>query len=119
MFNVENILRKKYRFPSARGALSLEQLWDVPLRSKNGFNLDEVARSLHMAIESHGDVSFVDTQEENHEVRMLTECFEAVKYVIKTKLTEENARLKAAEKKDEALKSLSVEELQARLGELE
>lgn len=36
-------LEQKWRFPSKRGVLSLEDLFDLPLTKNNGVNLDAVA----------------------------------------------------------------------------
>lgn len=52
--------RNKFRFPSNKGALTFEQLWDLALQSKTGFSLDNVAQQLDAEIQAAGRTSFVD-----------------------------------------------------------
>ena len=41
----EYAARSKIRFQSTKGELTVEQLWDVPLRSRDDFNLNAVAKA--------------------------------------------------------------------------
>jgi hypothetical protein len=126
----EKAARARYRFPTNRGELTVEQVFDLPLQSKSGFDLDTVARDIYNAIKATSEVSFVgETSPANAE---LETKLEIVKHVIKTKRDEAEARrLSAARKteadklaeilarkKDSALDSLSIEEIEARLNEL-
>ena len=56
--------REKFRFESSKGDLSVEQLWDLPLTSRTGFDLDTVAKAVNKfvgALEEHDDVQDVYT----------------------------------------------------------
>lgn len=127
----EKALRNKYRFPSVRGDLTTEQLWALPLESKDGFDLDAIAQALHASLEAAGTVSFVKKTTAKQE--SLKDRLEIVKYVIETKLKEAEDRVSAkerldkrrkleeilAEKQDDALKNMTEEEIQAELKKLE
>jgi hypothetical protein len=43
----EQATRRAIRFESAKGDLSVEQLWDLPLQSRNQFDLDTVAKTVN------------------------------------------------------------------------
>ena len=96
----------KLRFASTRGDLSVEQLWDVPLRSTDGFNLNAVAKSTDKALQDVSE-SFVDTVKTAHHVRLET-ALEVVKRVIGAKLGEEEAAKTRAAKKVEKGKLLEI-----------
>jgi hypothetical protein len=53
--------RNKIRFASPRGELSVEQLWDIPLRSKDDFNLNTIAQTANKAVKNATEESFVET----------------------------------------------------------
>ena len=126
--------RHKLRFQSARGELTAEQLWDVPLRttgSSDGFNLNSVAKTANKAWRDISEESFVATAQTPEHVRREI-ALEVVKYVIDVKITEEdNAKTRAAnriekekllailaEKQDGKLSELSEKELQRRIAAL-
>src|ERR1700687_3194771 len=88
--------RNKLRFASARGELTLEQLWDVPLRSREGFDLNAVAKAASMAWKDISEESFVETAKTPEHTRRET-ALEVVKYVIETKLFEEELAKKRAD----------------------
>ena len=127
----EYATRTKLRFTSMRGELTLEQLWDVPLRSRDDFNLNAVAKAANKAWKDISEESFVETTKTPEHVRRET-ALEIVKYVIDTKLAEENlAKLRAdnkiekeklleilAEKQDGKLSELSEKELRRRIAAL-
>ena len=125
--------RKAFRFPSTRGDLTFEELWNLPLQStKGGFSLDAVAQTLHAESLKNEGVSFV-TQAVSPEAAHATERLEVVKYVIATKLAENKAKLEReakaqakrnlvdllADKEAQALQSLTVEEIKARIAALD
>ena len=59
----ESASRLKLRFPSPKGLLTVEDLWDLPLTSTTGkANLDTIACTLHAEIERQPKVSFVVKQ---------------------------------------------------------
>src|SRR5580704_13803311 len=96
----EYATRNKLRFASARGELTLEQLWDVPLRSSDALNLDAVAKAANKAWKDLSEESFVDTAKTTAHVR-LEIALEIVKYVIDAKLADERAAKKRADNKIE------------------
>ena len=135
MNNIGNIyeyaLRNKIRFQSTKGGLTLEQLWDVPLRSTDDFNLNSIAKAASSAAKNTAE-DFVNTTKTTPEHARNATAFEIVKYVIDTKLAEEAAATKRAdnkiekekllailaEKQDGKLSELSEKELQRRIAAL-
>lgn len=103
----EYATRSKIRFSSSRGELTVEQLWDVPLRSKDGFDLNAVAQAANKALKAASEESFVETARTALHVRLET-TLEAVKHVIGVKLAEEEAAEKRAANKIEREKLLSI-----------
>lgn len=127
----EQATRQKIRFPSAKGEFTTEQLWELPLTSKTGFDLDTVAREVNRDLKETAEESFVSTRA-NPARAQLELKLELVKHVIAVKITEADAREKAASraqerqrlqeilarKQDAELEGLSVEDIQKRLAEL-
>lgn len=126
MNNFELASRKKFRFPSVAGMLSVEDLWDLPLTTKNGrASLDDVAKSLYHEIKQSAEVvSFVtDSVNDNPNLQA---AFEIVKHVIEVRKEEKKAADQAkeradkrqrimeliAKKQDQALEGQSLEDLQ-------
>ena len=103
----ETATRTKIRFTSTRGELTVENLWDVPLRSRDGFDLDAIAKSANKAMKALTEESFVSTElTPAHAKAELT--LELVKYVIQVKLAEEETAKKRAENKVEREKLLAI-----------
>lgn len=92
--------RKKFRFPSSKGPLTFEQLWDLPLQAKNGFSLDAVAQALDAELQAVGRTSFVD-KGENPVKAELTDKLAIVVGVIETIQAENAAAREAAAKRVE------------------
>lgn len=115
----EYATRNKLRFASVRGELTVEQLWDVPLRSKDDFNLNIVAKAANNAWKNISEESFVETARTPQHTR-LEMALEVVKYVIDAKLAEETAAKKRAENKIEKEKLLAIlaEKQDGKLSEL-
>lgn len=119
-------------FQSSRGALTAEQLFDLPLSSKSGFDLDNVAKSINTELKACGEESFVSTAT-NPRQKPLEIALEVVKDVIAIKQkanAEALARTHKAEerrkildaisnKKDEALSAASIDELEKKLAALD
>ena len=103
----EYAARNKLRFQSTKGELTLEQLWDVPLRSKDDFNLNAVAKTASKAWKDISEESFVETAKTPEHVRRAT-ALEVVKHVIDTKLAEELAAKTRADNKIEKEKLLAI-----------
>ena len=124
----EQATRRAIRFESAKGDLSVEQLWDLPLRSRNQFDLDTVAKTVNRQLNAVTEESFVSVRE-NPAKETLSLKLEIVKHIISVKLQEaEEARNRATkasekekllrlldEKQNEALRALTPEEIQERL----
>jgi hypothetical protein len=123
--------RHQLRFPSTRGELATEQLWGVPLRSGDGFNLDAMARAANKSFKDATEGSFVETTRTAAHTR-LEMALEVIKRVIEVKLADEAAAKKAAtdkkereklleilaEKQDGKLSDLSEKELKRRIAAL-
>ena len=111
MQTIENMFefatRNKIRFGSCRGALSVEQLWEAPLRSKDGFDLDAIAKEANRALKGLTEESFVST-ERTPAVAKAETTLEIVKHVIDVKLAEEATTKKRAENKVEREKLLAI-----------
>lgn len=87
----EQAVRKKIRYTSTRGPLTVEDLWDLPLTSKSDRpNLDAIAVELHDLIEAQGTKSFVKTAKKDEILQLK---FDIVKYVIETKEAENEAKV--------------------------
>ena len=124
----EQATRRAIRFESAKGDLSAEQLWDLPLQSRNQFDLDTVAKTVNRQLNDVTEESFVSVRE-NPAKETLSLKLEIVKHIISVKLQEaEEARNRANkasekekllrlldEKQNEALRALTPEEIQERL----
>ena len=124
--------REKFRFQSSKGDLSVEQLWDLPLTSRTGFDLDTVAKAVNANLKSSNEESFVNVSN-NPTVSRLQAQLEVVKAIIEIKLAQAEAAKKRVEKaaerqrlmevlhskKDQELQGLSVEEIERRLSQLD
>ena len=99
--------RNKLRYTSTRGELTTEQLWDVPLRSKDGFNLDNIARTANRALKDLAEESFVSTERTPAQDRAEI-TLEVVKTVIETKLREEEVSRKRASNRAERERLLAI-----------
>lgn len=131
--NIQRALVEKWRFETKRGALSLEEVYALPLKGNNGVNLDEVAKAIYAQIPKDDTVvSFVD------DVKTVRATIaEAQLEIVKDRIAqlqsaarahqEEVARAQEvalyrsllAKKQQEALENLSADELRARLAELQ
>lgn len=99
----EKLSRLKVRFASTKGALTAEDLWDLPLSSTTGkANLDDVARDLYSQLQSTANISFVVTNKKPNEVTEL--ALEFVKHVIDTKMQESAAASLAVTKREQKAK---------------
>ena len=118
--------KSKYRFQTSRGSLSVENLWDLNLEA-----LDTIAKGINKQLKESSEESFIEAK--SSASVELTEKLDIVKSIIKFKLTQKEAAAKRAEtqarkaelegliadKKSDALKSKSLEELEKMAAELE
>jgi len=119
---------QKLRFITARGALAVEQLWDLPLQSKSLFDLDTLAKAVNAELKAVTEDSFVATTVSPAKDELVLKL-EILKHIIAVKLAaNEERRLAAAraaereklvnllgEKQDEALKELTAEQIAERI----
>ena len=127
----EQSSRKQLRFPSKAGDITVEQLWHLPLTSKTGLDLDAVARTTNIELKAVTEDSFVAVTP-NPAKAMLTLKLDVLKHIIATVQAEQKASTEAvlrkqqkenllgilADKKVDALKGLSVAELEAQIAAL-
>ena len=125
--------RKKFRFDTSKGQVTVEDLWDLPLTSTtNRPNLDDIAKDLYKQMKEDKEVSFVKSDAAvSADFNIVKAKFDIVKHIIDVKLAEAEAAKKAkdtkarnqrileliAQKDDEALASKTREELLAMLSE--
>lgn len=128
----ERASRAKTRFQSTKGFISAEDLWDLPLTSRTGFDLNTVAKTVNAALREASEEDFVNpavnTAKTNFDLQL-----EIVKHVIASKLAdklaaetrekrvEERKRLLAAleNKQDEQLRGMSAEEILKKIAEID
>lgn len=121
----EKAVRLKIRWPF-RGQCSVEDLWDLPAEY-----LDAIYKGLSRQAKAQAEESLLDTKSEANEVLDLQIAI--VKHIVTVKLAEAEARKNAtlnaarkqhllslvADKQDDALRELSVEDLQKLIAETE
>lgn len=122
--------RNKLRVPTTKGDLTVEQLWDLPLKSANGLSLDSIAIALNKQLESKA-TSFVDEVQAPESSKLV--AFDIVLYIISVRKAEaKQAQEQAAKqsqlkflkglrdrKRLESFESLSEEEINKQIAELE
>lgn len=100
----ETCTRNKVRFESSRGLLTVEDLWDLPLTSKkDGFDLDTLAKSINRELKQSEEESFVIPNTATNSILQLK--LEVLKFIIKVKLDDAEAR-KSLQEKQERRKKL-------------
>ena len=111
--------RTQLRYPSARGEITTEQLWTLPLVSKDGFDLDTIARTIHKRLKEAEEESFVSTARNPETVRF-EYALEIVKSVIEYRQEEQQTkeRRAAAKKEKERLENLLAKKQDEEDGEL-
>ena len=119
--------REKIRFKIPKGLVSVEEVWDLPLTSRSGNSLNDLAKSLNRSVKASAEEDFVTKKSADDQILILK--FDIVKHIISTKLAEAEAEETAvgtkqknqkilaliADKQDEELKGKTVEELKAML----
>lgn len=109
----EKASRMKLRFETALGALSVEDLWDLPLLSdkrRNGVCLDGLAQALSRELKESDVESFVLKQPaaESAPRRRLQLAFDVVKRVIDVRLAEQTAAENVEKRRQEKQKILEI-----------
>lgn len=95
-------------FPSNRGLLTVEQLFKLPLTSKTGFDLDNVAKTVNALLKEQTEESFVEASKTNAQAKTLQLALDIVKDVISTKQDEANRAAKRKANADEKARLLEV-----------
>lgn len=99
--------RNGFRYQSAVGLLTTEDLWSLPLTSTKGASLNDVAVRLHKQIRDLGEMSFI---EPSPSATGLEPQLEIVKCIIALRKEESQTRKDAAER---AMKKKRIAELLA------
>jgi hypothetical protein len=89
--------RNKFRFVTTRGNVMLEDLFEMPLTSKSGFSLDDVAKGINRQLKSTEEESFVQPAV-NIGQQELRDKLDLVKMVIADKQAA-NERVRLAQEK--------------------
>lgn len=128
----EEATRRKLRFTTSRGDITVEDLWDLPLQSQKGdFDLDSVAKLCNRDLKATEEESFVKPKS-TVAATVSSLKLEVVKHVIATKMkAKEEAETKAKKqaqaqiimaalerKQNAQVEAMSMEELQKALAEL-
>lgn len=122
--------RDKVKFVTVKGEISIEDLWDLPLTSEKGFDLDSIAKKIAKELKDSTEESFVKPSTKGSSLLELK--LEVLKHIIKVKMEENETRKNLAEKKakkeklmeilakkeDASLEALTPEEIRKQLEEL-
>lgn len=120
----ERVTKNAIRFPTNKGAVTVEDLWTMPLLAISGFDLDTVAKTVNAAIRNSEEDSFVTTSPANTTDRLR---LDVIKHIIAVKQADNEKRRNATAAKQRAnaiaeaietkqvgaLADMSMEELQA------
>lgn len=118
--------REKLRF-SHKGLITSEDLWDLKL-----VDLDTIAKAVNRDLKDTSEESFLENEKKNPASAGLTVKLDILKHIIGVKQVENKAKLDKKKKADElellesllieketeGLKSLSPEEIKAKITEL-
>lgn len=133
----ETATREKYRFPSVKGDLTVEQLWDLPLVVNSPTrdvkaDLNTIARGINAELRSSAEESFVptkpDPRRDDLEIKL-----EILKHIIGVKVKERDDEQSARERKakrakllealaaqeEKALSSMSKDDIMKQLAEID
>lgn len=116
--------RRKLRFDTPKGPLTVEDLWSLPLE-RGVANLEDIAKGLHGLLKSDADVSFVRKEKKADPTVQLK--FDIVVHIINTRVAEDEARATREadaawdqkvlsiikDREEESLRTLPLEELRA------
>ncbi len=97
----EKVTRLKLRFATAIGAISVEDVWDLPLvaKIKGRADLNTLAKALSKEVREAEEEDFVGTKTKGTSETQLK--FDVVKYIIGVKLAEEKIALDSAKKREQ------------------
>ena len=124
--------RQKYRF-GPNDALTVEDLWDIPLTSQVKLSLDKIAVGLNEQMGNKQPISFVNPASLSKDAQTIEDKFNIVKGVIDIRVQEQKAaqdrQVKAQErqrllaildeKNNKKMRAMSADEIAAKLAELD
>lgn len=124
--------KMKLRISTKKGDLTVEDLWDLPLTSKNGVSLDDIAKALNKEVKESEEESFVLPAKVSNVKKDAKIGFDIVLKIIRVKQDELEEKRLSKEKKvqkeklmalimrkeDEALESLDVNVLKEMIAKL-
>jgi hypothetical protein len=103
----EQASRLSIRFTTPKGFLMVEDLWDLPLTSTTGAaNLDSIAKGLNKQLKEADTESFVVKAKALDTILQLK--FDIVKHIIEVRLEENETAKTAKDKKEKKQKLLSL-----------
>lgn len=102
----QQALVQKLRFESVRGPLTTEDLFELPLQSKSGFDLDNVAKAVNHKLKSMAEESFVAAESTPGKAQAELKL-DVVKAVIAYRIAENRKRLESMQRNAERNKLLS------------
>lgn len=79
-------IKEKLRFKTVKGMIGVEDLFDLPLKSADKFNLNEIAKTIYSELKSESEIDFVGTSSTEDTTNNLK--LEIVKEIIKDKKEE-------------------------------
>lgn len=106
----EYATRNKLRFASVRGELTVEQLWEVPLRSHDELNLNVIAKRANEVVKILSEENFVDDAVSSPGRTQADMRLAIVKHIILAKVEDEKAaerRVANRAKKEQLLNALA------------
>lgn len=95
----EVAVRNKFRFPTTKGELTIEQVLDLPLVSRSGTDLDTVAKGVNRELKDLSEESFV--AKPTPRKAQLEAMLELLKQVIAERVAENEARVQAVQRQQE------------------
>lgn len=90
----QQITRKGLTFSTVKGNIHVQELWKLPLKGKNGYDLDNISRELLAKVNASQEKSLVDTATDvdtDDNLRL-----EVLKVIINTLKIEQAARVSEA-----------------------
>lgn len=104
----EKCSRLKLRFVSSQGALTAEDLWDLPLTSTrlNQANLNNIAKAISRQLKAESEEDFVNPKSGANEALQL--ALDIVKHVIQVRQAENEAARVLADRKEKKAKLLEL-----------
>jgi hypothetical protein len=108
----EYATRNKLRWDSAKGELSVEELWGLPLDGKDGIrSLNAIGKAVNAQLKATAEEDFVNPA--NKGTEELTVKLEIVKHIINVRQTENTAKAKREEDRKMLAKLMEIRENKA------